>query len=210
MMPKRIVVMASGQGTNLQALIDATREGGLLHGKAAIVGVFSHTPTALALERARRHDIPAVYCAPPRKHEDKAAWDATLAARVAAFEPDLVVLAGWMRILRPAFIDRFPDPRRPGQARILNLHPALPGEIPGTDAIATAYAEALRGARRETGVMVHVVVPEVDAGPVVAVERVPIPPGVALEELEASVHAVEHRLLVRAVADFLADPEVSP
>jgi len=199
---KRIVVLASGRGTNLQALIDATH-GGVLAGKAAVVSVLSHTPTALALARARRHGIPATFVAPPRRHEDRAAWDVALAGRIAPAEPDVIVLAGWMRVLGPELLARFPDPRRPGQARILNLHPALPGELPGSDAILTAFDEAERGLRNESGVMVHVVVAEVDAGPVVAFERVPIPPGSSLLAFEAVMHEVEHALIVRAVASFL-------
>ncbi len=205
--PARIAVLASGRGTNLQALIDATAasSGSPLAGKASIVAVYSHTPTALALERARRHGIPATFIAPPKKHEDRAAWDRALAQRIAHAEPDVIVLAGWMRILSAAFIDHFPDPRHRGRARILNLHPALPGQLPGTDAIEQAFAEAECNARSESGVMVHVVVPEVDAGPVIAFERVAIPPGTSYEAFEAAMHAAEHRLIVYAVAAFLAD-----
>ncbi len=198
----RVVVMASGSGSNLQALIDATRQGAL-EGRAAIVLVISHTPTALALERARRAGIEAIFVAPPRRRDDRAAWERALAERVAAAEPDLIVLAGWMRILDRTFLDRFPDPRRPGQARILNLHPALPGELPGLDAIARAWDEAQRGARTVSGVMVHVVVPEVDAGPVVASEVVPLAGRASLAEFEAAMHAAEHRVIVQAVTRFL-------
>lgn len=204
MSPKRIVVLASGRGTNLQALIDATGAGGPL-ADATIVAVFSHTPTALALERARRHGIAAHFIATPSKRADREAWDRALADRIAEYEPDVIVLAGWMRILTSGFIDRFPDPLAPGRARILNLHPALPGELPGTDAILQAWEEAQRGLRSESGVMVHVVVPEVDAGPVLAFERVPILPHVTLDAFEAAMHEAEHALLVRAVATFLAD-----
>jgi len=202
--PARIVVLASGRGTNLQALIDATAPGGPLAVRAKIVAVYSHTPTALALERARRYGVPAQFVAPPKKHEDRAAWDVALADHIAHLEPDLIVLAGWMRILGPAFIDRFPDPRHPGRARIVNLHPALPGELPGTDAIEQAFAEAEANTRSESGVMVHVVVPEVDAGPVIAFERVPIAQGTSYEAFEAAMHAAEHRLIVAAVTAFFA------
>lgn len=218
-MSARIVVLASGRGTNLQALMDAAAPGGRLHGVAEVVAVVSHTPTALALERARRHGIPAELVVPPSKGA-REGWDAVLAERVASHRPDVIVLAGWMRILGPAFIDRFPDARTAGRrvptAKILNLHPALPGELPGTDAITRAFDEALDGRRTETGVMVHVVVPEVDAGPVVVTERVPIPHAsraagddaniAAFEALAAAVHAVEHRLIVDAVLAFLAAP----
>lgn len=199
----RITVLASGRGTNLQALLDAIREGRLA---ADIGAVISHTPTAIALERARRHHIPAHFFATPKKHENRDEWDARLADLVASTGPDLVYLLGWMRILGPRFIERFPDPRRANRSRILNLHPALPGELPGTDAIARAHAEAEAGKRAHTGVMVHVVTPEVDVGPVLAFDTIPIAPNTPLETLEAEVHALEHRLVVDAALHFFGDP----
>ena len=192
----RIVVMASGQGTNLQALIEATRAGRLA---ARIVGIVSHNASAIALERANRYGIPGLFVPLPSKRADgdRATWDAALAKQVGEVRPDLIVLAGWMRILGPAFLDRFPG-------RVINLHPALPGELPGVQAIERAFDEAAEGKRTQTGVMVHVVVPEVDAGPVLVSEVVPIAPGGTLEALEAAVHAVEHRLIVEGVARALA------
>lgn len=198
----RLVVLASGRGSNLQALIDACAAGALA---AKVVGVWSHTASALALERARRAGIPATFIAPPSKRADaetRAEWERELAERIAHAEPDLIVLAGWMRILGPELIARFTDAA--GRTRIVNLHPALPGELPGMDAIVEAFAEAEDGKRRESGVMVHVVVPEVDAGPVLAVERVPIDVAAGLDAFEAAMHAAEHRLLVAAVRDYLA------
>jgi len=115
---------------------------------------------------------------------------------VAACAPDLVVLAGWMYVLSPAFLDRFPG-------RVLNLHPALPGQFAGTHAIQRAYEAFRRGEIDHTGVMVHWVVPEVDAGPVVASAQVPIQTSDSLDDLEARIHAVEHRLLVDAIKTAL-------
>ncbi len=201
MNPPRIVVLASGRGTNLQALLDATLTGRL---DASIVAVVSHTPTALALERARRHGIPAHFVAPPRKHENRDDWDRHLAELIAPMQPDLVYLLGWMRILGPSFIERFPDPRRPGRSKILNLHPALPGELPGTDAILRAWDEAQDGKRRHTGVMVHVVTASLDDGPVVRFDTLPIDRDAPIEALEAAVHALEHRLVVEAAEAFFA------
>jgi phosphoribosylglycinamide formyltransferase-1 len=197
---RRITVLASGRGTNLQVLLDAIREGRL---NARVVAVISHTPTAIALERARRHGIPAQFVSVPKKHESRDEWDAHLADIVARTEPDLVYLLGWMRILGPAFVDRFPDPAHPGQARILNLHPALPGEIPGKDAILRAFEEYEAGHRKHTGVMVHVVTTQVDVGPVLAFDTVPIPP--SLDTLEADIHQLEHRLVVQAARRFFGD-----
>jgi formyltetrahydrofolate-dependent phosphoribosylglycinamide formyltransferase len=131
--------------------------------------------------------------------EPRADYDARLADVVAGFAPDVVVLAGWMRILTNAFLGWFPD-------RVINLHPARPGELPGTHAIERAWQEALAGERARTGVMVHLVPDEgVDDGPVLAVEDVPILPEDTLETLEARIHAVEHRLLVDTVRAFCHD-----
>ena len=109
---------------------------------------------------------------------------------VAGFGPDFVVLAGWMRILTMNFLGWFPD-------RVVNLHPALPGELPGIHAIERAWHEALAGERTRTGVMVHLVPSEsVDDGPVLATADVPILPDDTLDSLTARVHHTEHELLV--------------
>jgi folate-dependent phosphoribosylglycinamide formyltransferase PurN len=104
----------------------------------------------------------------------------------------LVVLAGWMLVLGEAFLERFP-------ARVINLHPALPGTFAGTHAIERAHAAFQRGEIKGTGVMVHRVIPEVDAGPVITREPVPIFPGESVDELEERIHHVEHNLIVAAV-----------
>ncbi len=197
MSTRRLVVLASGQGTNLQAILDATREGASDRLDARVVGVLSHNASAIALARAERFGVPGSFIPLPSKKADRPAWDAALADRVDAMTPDLVVLAGWMRILGTSFLDRFPG-------RVINLHPALPEELPGVDAIARAWDEAQTGKRDRTGVMVHVVVPEIDAGPVLVHEVVPIAPGMSLDALEAAVHAVEHRLIVEGVRRALA------
>ena len=187
---KRIVVFASGQGTNLQALIDACKDGAL---DAHIVGVVSHAPTAIALRRAEKVGIPTTFVPLPKR--ERAAWDAALAERVRVMEPDVIVLAGWMRVLGAAFLDHFPG-------RVLNLHPALPDDLPGLHAIERAWDEAQAGLRKKTGVMVHLAVPEVDAGPVVVMEEVPI--GAEFDAFETRMHAVEHRLVVEGVRRVLA------
>ncbi len=128
-----------------------------------------------------------------RGDESRSAYDARLADVVAGFEPDLVVLAGWMRILSTAFLRRFPD-------RVVNLHPAKPGELPGTRSIERAWHEALAGERTETGVMVHLVPDEgVDTGPVLATETIAIELDDTLETLSERIHCVEHRLLVDTI-----------
>ena len=190
----RLAVLASGAGSNLQAVLDACASGAL---PAEVVVVACNRAKALALVRAEHAGVATLH-APLGGFADRAAYDADLALRLAAFDPDLVVLAGWMLVLGKGFLDCF-------AGRVINLHPALPGALPGTEAIARAWQAGRAGTARETGVMVHHVVPEVDAGPVVLQERVPLLPGETLPELEARMHAVEHRLLVAAIAKMLAD-----
>ena len=186
----RLVVLISGTGTNLQALLDASASGGL---PAAIGAVISNRPGAPGLERARRAGVPALTLVKERS-QDRRAYDANLADLVAAARPDWVILAGWMRLLSSAFLDRFPG-------RVVNLHPALPGAFPGVDAIARAHAAFQRGEITHTGAMVHLVPDEgVDNGPVLARAVVPIELDDSVETLAARVHAVEHRLLVETVA----------
>ena len=186
---KRIVVLISGNGSNLQAIIDACAEGRL---PAVVAAVFSDQPNAYGLRRARQAGMPAIAVV-KEKGQVRRDYDAGLATQVAAYQPDWVVLAGWMRILTSAFLDRFPN-------RVVNLHPALPGTFPGTHAIERAYAAFQAGEISHTGVMVHLVPDEgVDCGPVLAVEALPIYPEDSLETLEKRIHTVEHRMLVDAL-----------
>lgn len=183
---KRLVVLISGSGTNLQAILDACAAGELAAHVAAVV---SNVGDAYGLERARRAGV-ATHVLIKRKAQDRREYDAALAALVKPYDPDFIVLAGWMRILTSAFIAQFPD-------RIVNLHPALPGTFPGVNAIERALDAYNAGAVRETGVMVHRVPDEgVDSGPVLAQAVIPIVPGDTVESLSARVHTVEHRLLV--------------
>jgi phosphoribosylglycinamide formyltransferase 1 len=191
-MSARLVVLASGSGTNLQAIIDATATGQL---DAEVVAVVANVADAYALERANVAGITTVTLLPTTE-ESRREYDLRLAATVAEFQPDFVVLAGWMRLLRMAFLERFPQ-------RVVNLHPALPGDLPGLHAIERAHAQFLAGQRTTTGVMVHLVPDEgVDDGPVVRSCRVPIEPGDTIDDLAARVHAAEHRTLVEALRDL--------
>jgi formyltetrahydrofolate-dependent phosphoribosylglycinamide formyltransferase len=195
----RLVVLVSGNGSNLQAILDACASGVL---PANVVGVVSNVTGAFALERARMAGVPALVCV-KRKAQERRAYDAELADAVAALKPDWVVLAGWMRILSSDFLGRFPN-------HVLNLHPALPGAFPGTHAITRAYEAFRRGEITQTGVMVHLVPDEgVDSGPVLAEEVVPIRPDDTLETLESRVHTVEHRLLVETLKGLLREPELA-
>jgi formyltetrahydrofolate-dependent phosphoribosylglycinamide formyltransferase len=190
-MTSRLVVLISGSGTNLQALLGATADGRLA---AQVVLVVSNRKNAYGLVRAEQAGVETLYfplkpfSAAGRSRQE---YDADLAGRVAAYEPDLIVLAGWMHVLSPAFLKRFPE-------RVINLHPALPGAFPGTGAIERAYHAYRRGILSHSGCMIHQVVPEVDAGPVVAQTTVLFEPGDSLADFEARMHRAEHELIVEA------------
>jgi phosphoribosylglycinamide formyltransferase 1 len=177
----RFAVLASGSGTNLQALLDAYPE--------ELVVVAGDRKEAFAFERARRVGVPVEHVDPAGfvSRED---YDRELAERVAAHDVSLVIGAGYMRVLSPVFLERFPA--------ILNVHPSLLPEFRGLRAV----ARALEAAAKATGVTVHFMVEEVDAGPIVAQERVRILPGDTEETLLERLHTIEHRLLVGAVADY--------
>ena len=177
----RFAVLASGTGTNLQALLDAYPE--------ELVVVAGDRKGAFAFVRARRAGVPVEHVDPADflSRED---YDRELADSVAAHGVSLVVGAGYMRVLSPVFLDRFPA--------ILNVHPSLLPEFRGLRAV----ARALEARVRETGVTVHFMVEEVDAGPIVAQKKVPILPGDTEETLLKRLHPVEYRLLVGAVADY--------
>lgn len=193
---KRIVVLISGNGSNLQALIDAWKAGRF---DGDITAVVSNRKKAYGLVRAESAGIETVY-APLRPYrlrgDSRETYDRDLAARLNGLQPDLVVLAGWMHIFSAAFLEVL-------EAPVLNLHPALPGEFPGAGAIEQAWTAFEAGAIQRTGIMVHWVVPEVDAGPVVATAEVPIEPGDTLEALTSKIHLTEHKLLVDAVASVV-------
>lgn len=189
----RLVILISGGGSNLQALLNAAGSGQL---PAVIAAVISNQPAAYGLERARRAGVPAL-ALPKASALDRRAYDLALGDLVARYDPDWVILAGWMRLLSSGFLDRF-------ARRVINLHPALPGQFPGTHAIERALAAYKAGQISHTGVMVHLVPDEgVDSGPVLGQEVVPIYSDDTLPALEARVHAVEHRLLVATLSRII-------
>jgi phosphoribosylglycinamide formyltransferase-1 len=183
----RLVVLASGNGTNLQAILDS------LHGREGVEvsGVGSDKPGARALERAAAAGVEtAVF--PADAYENRAARDAAMADWVQSRRADLVVLAGYMQLLSEPFVARFRN-------RIINIHPALLPAFPGLDAIGQALAAGVE----KTGVTVHLVDEGVDTGPPVAQREVPIPPNRDRAQLEAAIHAVEHELFPQAIRMFV-------
>jgi formyltetrahydrofolate-dependent phosphoribosylglycinamide formyltransferase len=201
---KRLAVLISGSGTNLQAILDAVDAGRLAGAEVAVV--VSNRKAAYGLERARRHGIPTLYHplqpyrAAGRPRSD---YDRDLVALLEPYRIDLVVMAGWMHLFTMAFLG-------PYSGRVINLHPALPGTFPGMHGIAEALAAYQRGEIEHTGVMVHYVPDEgVDVGPPILVREVPILPNDTLDDLEQRVHTTEHALYVEAIAKALDLPRNS-
>lgn len=178
-MPSRIAILVSGRGSNLQALLDAIGRDGL---QAEIVGVFSDKPHAPALDRVEEK---LRWSADARSFPDRPAFDAKLADAVAAAAPDWVVCAGYMRILGDAFIERF-------RGRLLNIHPSL---LPKYRGLRT-HQRALDAGDSEHGASVHFVVPELDAGAVIAQCRLQIEAGDSVQTLAQRLLPSEHALLV--------------
>jgi phosphoribosylglycinamide formyltransferase-1 len=182
----RVAVLASGGGTNLQALLDHPVVG------PWVVLAVSDRSDAHALERARACGLEAVFL-DPAEHGDRAAYDRAMLALLRQRGVDVVALAGYMRVVGPELVRAF-------EGRMLNVHPALLPAFPGT----TSVADALAWGVKVTGVTVHLVDEEIDHGPIVFQEALEVLPGDDWGALEARVHEVEHRLLpaaVRALAE---------
>jgi formyltetrahydrofolate-dependent phosphoribosylglycinamide formyltransferase len=185
----RLVVLISGGGTNLQALIDAINAGVL---EAKICLVASNRKDAYGLERAKNAELETLY-APLKPYRDagksRKEYDADLALSIAKFEPDLIVQAGWMHILSMVFLEKFPR-------RMINLHPALPGEFDGANAIVRAWEAHKNTGLERTGAMIHWVIPKVDAGEVIISREVEFLENDTLDSFEARLHILEHQLIV--------------
>jgi len=183
-MPLRLVVLVSGAGTLLQELLDAQADGRL---DAQVVAVGSDRPGVAGLERAAAAGVPS-FVHPLAKGADRAVWDRELTALVDRYQPDLVVSAGFMKLLGAAFLDRFGD-------RTINTHPALLPAFPGMHAVADALAQGVQ----VTGATVFRVDAGVDSGEILAAEPVPVLPGDDVETLHERIKIVERRLLVDTV-----------
>ena len=184
MADKRIVILISGRGSNMEALLAARLP-------ARVAAVISNNPQAKGLATAKSHGI-AVAVVDHRAFPDRAAFDAALAAEIDRHRPDLVVLAGFMRILTAPFIERY-------RGRLVNIHPSLLPEFPGLD----THRRALAAGAKRHGCTVHFVTPVVDGGPVIAQASVPVEPGDTEEALAARVLEQEHRIYPEVVRGFL-------
>lgn len=186
----RVVVLVSGGGTNLQSLLDAGWTGAL--GPAEIVGVISNRPGVRALERAAAAGV-AARVIDHRSFAERSAFDAALKAEVQSLGAELVVLAGFMRVLTEAFLSAFED-------RVINIHPSLLPAFPGV----RAQAQALQYGVKISGCTVHFVDAGLDSGAIIAQAAVPVLDDDTEESLQARILAEEHRLLPAAVADLAA------
>ena len=184
----RVAVLISGFGSNLQALIDSAQAGKL---GARIVAVVSNRGAARGLERARAAGIEALHL--PARGQERAAYDAALAALLAPRKPDLIVLAGFMRVLGPELVDLY-------AGRMLNIHPSLLPQYTGLD----THRRVLEAGERWHGATVHFVTEELDGGPAIIQYRLAIRPGDTADSLAQRVHVGEHIILPRAVSWFAA------
>ena len=183
----RITILISGRGSNMVAIIDATRDGRI---DGAVTQVISNRPDAAGLDHARERGI-ATTVIDHRAFASRTAFDAALAEAIDRSEPDLIVLAGFMRVLGADFVQRY-------EGRMINIHPSLLPLYPGTD----THRRALDDGASRHGCSVHFVTPEVDGGPIIAQADVPVMQGDDPQTLAARVLEQEHRLLPEVVAWF--------
>lgn len=184
----RVVILGSGRGSNAEAILLAQQSGRL--GAARVVQILSDKPDAGILALGARFGVPAAFVDPaPFKTKLEGPGEDRFIAAIQTAQADLVVLAGFMRVLKPKFLGAF-------AGRIINLHPSLLPAFPGLDGIGQAF----RAGVKVTGCTVHYVTLEVDAGKIIEQASVPVEPGDTLETLTAKVHAAEHRLLPAVIA----------
>jgi phosphoribosylglycinamide formyltransferase-1 len=184
----RVVILGSGRGSNAEAILSAQRASQL--GTAEVVQIFADRPDAGILALGARFGVPAAFLdASPFKTKLEGAGEDRYIAAINAAQPDLVVLAGFMRVLKPAFLTAF-------AGRIINLHPSLLPSFPGLDGIGQAFRRGVK----ITGCTVHYVTQEVDGGPIIDQAAVRIDASDTLESLAAKVHAAEHALLPAVIA----------
>ncbi|MBO7437856.1 MAG: phosphoribosylglycinamide formyltransferase [Bacteroidaceae bacterium] len=187
----KLAILASANGTNAQAIIEAVQAGRL---DADVRVVLTNKPDAGVIERAHRLGVP-VEIVPSKGHRNRAEYDVLVVETLKKYDVDTIALAGWMRILSEVFINAY-------SGRILNLHPALLPSFKGATAIVDAYEHGVR----ITGCSVHLVTLELDAGPVIIQAAVPV--NGTVDELEAQIHRMEHRIFPQAL-QWYAEGRVS-
>jgi len=179
-----VIVLISGKGSNLQAIIDEVRAGRL---QVSICAVISDRPNAYGLTRAAEAGIP-IHVIDYTRYRERADFDAALQRQIDAYRPDLIVLAGFMRILSREFVEHY-------QGRMINIHPSL---LPRYQGLHT-HRRILEAGEKQHGASVHYVTPELDSGPVILRARVPVLDNDTVETLQQRVHAVEHQIYPAAI-----------
>jgi len=193
-MTVKLVVLISGNGSNLQAILDACEKKVI---NAKVVAVISNNSGAFGLVRAEKAGINTIVL-PNLTSGTRIEYDKRLADIVEELRVDFVILAGWMRLLSSAFLQRF-------QGKVINIHPALPGFFPGTHAIERSFDAFLIGEVDRGGVMVHYVPDEgVDSGPILMSREIFFRQGETLDQFEARIHDLEHILLVEALQKLIS------
>ena len=192
MMPFPIVVLISGQGSNLQAIIDAIIDGQI---NARIAAVISNKAEAFGLTRAQDAGIDTVVV-DARANEDREQYDRRLAGVIDAYAPGLIVLAGFMRILSPEFVEHYP-------AQIINIHPSLLPKYPGLN----THQQVMENGDRRHGISIHFVTDVLDGGPLIAQASLTILPGDTLLTIKSRIHALEHTYYSRVI-DWIAQGQL--
>ena len=185
--PCRVVVLLSGKGTNLQALIDASREPEY---PAQVVAVISNKANAYGLQRAKTAEIPTAVLE-SKDYSDREAYDRALMQLIDSYQPDLIVLAGFMRILSDAFVEHY-------AGRMLNIHPSLLPRYKGLN----THQRVLEAGDTLHGASVHLVTPALDDGPVILQSSIEVLPDDTAESLAQRVHAVEHQIYPQVIRWF--------
>ncbi len=196
--PFKVAILGSGRGSNAEAVLQAQRAGRL--GRARVAGIISDQLHARILDLGPLYNVPSVYLdAAPFKTKLEGDAELRYIAQIRAWEAELVVLAGFMRVVKPAFLAAF-------AGRIINLHPSLLPQFPGLDAIGQALAAGVP----VTGCTVHEVNAQVDGGKILAQSEVPVAREDTAETLAAKVHAAEHALLPRVIAELSRRETIAP
>ena len=191
--PKNIAIFASGSGSNFENIVQATKNGTL---NAHVPILVCDNPQALAIQRAKNHNIPTFVCS-PKDYPNKDAYEQAILDKLAQYDLELIALAGYMRLISPTFLDKFPKP-------IINIHPSYLPAFVGKDAI----QQALDSGVATTGVSVHYVDAGMDTGPIIAQQKVDIDPTDTLQTLSQKIHSVEHVLYIDVLRTLLTEENI--
>ena len=187
---KRIVVLISGNGSNLQAVLDAIQSGNLVD--VSVVAVISDRKHAYGLQRAKENNIPAIYFPFRKNIEDRNSYDERLATEIEKYCPHFIFCLGFLHVFSQFFVIRF-------NRKLINLHPALPNTFTGLNCIEKQYEAMVNEEITEAGVMCHYVDSGVDTGEVIATKKISVYKNISLKDFEEAIHEAEHHLVVEVI-----------